>query len=464
MKRPDPSRYPGGRRSGKTLVTFALLLPLLLGMVGLAIDGGLLLATQRQTQNAADAAALAAAVDLLNGAKVSAAQATGTSYVQTYNNMSNATVTINIPPGSGPHAGNSQYAEAIVSYPYTTSFIQLLKVNKNQTVTARAVAGYENVSSGEGVMTLGTNPQGGKGLQISGGASLSVNGGVTVDATGQAALSVSGGGTLSAMQVDVAGGTAGSSNVQSYPSGGGPSPLVDNTGVYTPDPYASMAAPTTSTGVTNTFYSYNSSTNTWSTASSAQNITISMPSAGTTVNIPAGIYGAITINGTGGGMVNFQSGGIFVLEGGKSNALDLTASGGTINGNGIMFYDAASNYDPVSGTDTGAGSSQFGGINISASGVNFSSLTSGPYNGFVFFMDRSNNGNSSANISIQGGSGGATVTGITYAPSAALSIAGSGTWNSEFIVNSMSISGQGTVTIQYSGQGKGLAPAVFLVE
>jgi Flp pilus assembly protein TadG len=442
---------------------FALLLPLLLGMVGLAIDGGLLLATLRQTQNAADAAALAAAVDVLNGATVSNAQATGKSYVTTYNSMSNATVTINIPPTSGPHSGSRHYAEAIISYPYKTSFIQLLKVGQNQTVTARAVAGYEVVTSGEGVITLDTNPQGGKGLQVSGGASLSVNGGVIVDATGNAALDVSGGGTVSAQQVTVSGGTSGASNVQSYPSGGGPSPLVDNTGVDVPDPLASLAVPTTSTGVTNTFYSYNSATNTWSTAASAQNISISMPSSGTTVTIPPGIYGAITINGSGGGTVNFQSGGIFVLEGGKTNALDITASSGTINGNGIMFYDTASTYDPTTGTDGNSGA-KYGGINISSSGVNFSPLTSGPYSGMVIFMDRSNTGNSTALISIQGGSSGAQVTGTTYAPTASLSISGSGSWNSQFIVGSMSITGQGTVTVNYNGSGTGLAPAVFLVE
>jgi hypothetical protein len=443
---------------------FALLLPLLLGMVGLAIDGGLLLATHRQTQNAADAAALAAAVDRLNGASVNSAQTTGTTYVQTYNGMSNATVTINIPPTSGPHSGDNHYVEAIVSYPYKTSFIQLLKVSQNQTVTARAVAGWEPVTSGEGVMTLGTNPQGGKGLQVSGGASLSVNGGVIVDATGSSALDVTGGGTISAQQVTVSGGTSGASSVQSYPNGGGPSPLVDNTGVNVPDPLASLNPPTTSTGVTNTFWNYNSSTNTWSTATSAQNISISMPPAGTTVTIPAGIYGAITINGSGGGTINFQSGGIFILAGGKTNALDITASSGTINGNGIMFYDTASNYDPTSGNDSGSGSSNFGGINISSPGVNFSGLTSGPYSGMVIFMDRQNTGNSTAVVSIQGGSSGAQVTGTTYAPTASLSISGAGTWNSQFIVDDMSITGQGTVTINYSGSRPGLAPEVFLVE
>ena len=47
-----------GRRPGKVLVLFTMLLPVLLGLVGLVVDGGLMMAAQRRVQNAADAAAL----------------------------------------------------------------------------------------------------------------------------------------------------------------------------------------------------------------------------------------------------------------------------------------------------------------------------------------------------------------------------------------------------------------------
>src|SRR5262249_44693648 len=136
-------------------------------------------------QNAADTAALAAAMDLLHGKTTGAATTTGTTYVQTYNNLADATVTINIPPASGPHAGNAAYVEAIVSYPYNTSFIQMVGVNRNQTVGARAVAGAEAVTSGQGMITLQQTPQAGQGLTVNGGATLAVNGGITVNSTGK---------------------------------------------------------------------------------------------------------------------------------------------------------------------------------------------------------------------------------------------------------------------------------------
>ena len=97
MIRHEPSRKPRARRSGRALIMFVLLMPVLLGMVGLTVDGGLMLVVYRQTQNAADAAALAAAVDLLKGKSSGAATTTAQTYIQTYNNMSSATVTVNTP-------------------------------------------------------------------------------------------------------------------------------------------------------------------------------------------------------------------------------------------------------------------------------------------------------------------------------------------------------------------------------
>src|SRR3954469_5721410 len=61
------SRKPSSSRPGKTLVMFALCLPVLLGMVGLVIDCGLSIAAQRAAQNAADAAAMAAAMAGFSG-------------------------------------------------------------------------------------------------------------------------------------------------------------------------------------------------------------------------------------------------------------------------------------------------------------------------------------------------------------------------------------------------------------
>ncbi len=53
-----------GRSSGQALVWFTVALPLFLSIAGLAIDGGVLLASRRQVQSVADGAARAGATRL----------------------------------------------------------------------------------------------------------------------------------------------------------------------------------------------------------------------------------------------------------------------------------------------------------------------------------------------------------------------------------------------------------------
>src|SRR2546423_1443476 len=111
MQPHQPPRLARPRRRGKSLAMLILLLPVLLGMTGLVIDGGMLMAAQRQTQNAADAAALGAAMDLYRGATSSAALTTANSFV-TNNGLSGVTLALNagstnalnIPPTQGPFA------------------------------------------------------------------------------------------------------------------------------------------------------------------------------------------------------------------------------------------------------------------------------------------------------------------------------------------------------------------------
>ena len=51
-------------RSGQALLWVAIMLPLFLAIIGLALDGGALFAARRQAQNAADAAARAGAQEI----------------------------------------------------------------------------------------------------------------------------------------------------------------------------------------------------------------------------------------------------------------------------------------------------------------------------------------------------------------------------------------------------------------
>jgi Flp pilus assembly protein TadG len=452
MRRPQPSRHPGQNRRGQTLVMFALILPLLLGMVGLAIDSGLLLATYRQTQNAADTGALAAAVDLFNGKTTAVAQATATSYVQTYNNLSGATVAINIPPLSGPHIGSSYYAEAVVSYPYNTSFIQLLGVSKTQTVTARAVAGYHNAQA-SGVLALLQVPTNGvpAGISVVGGAVLKVDGGIIDNSTDPSvALTVNNGGSVSALTVSVSGGVSGSSSVTNYTNGGA-TPLTQNTGVDYTDPLASMPVPTTSNGVVNTNYGTLSGSGAQTLTSSATPSAVNVNN-GNSASLVPGIYASISIQG--GSTVTFAPG-IYILAGGGMNV----GNGATVSGSGVMFYNTSATYNPVTGADgSGANTGQLnlnGGVSFNISGI-----TSGPFAGILVFQDRAN----FTQLVLNNGSSSPSTTSTYYAPTANLNIAGGATYDSPFVVGSMTLSNGVVVNVSPPNIAAPYANLVFMVE
>src|SRR5665811_191390 len=94
MLHPESIRSVGQKRSGKAMFLFVLVLPVLLGMLGLVLDGGLMMVASRQARNAAYAAARAAALDKLRGATDATALATANSFLTT-NGLSGVTLTLN---------------------------------------------------------------------------------------------------------------------------------------------------------------------------------------------------------------------------------------------------------------------------------------------------------------------------------------------------------------------------------
>jgi Flp pilus assembly protein TadG len=468
------SRGGAHRREGKILAMFGLLGPVLVGMLGLVVDFGLMMSQFRQAQNAADAGAMAAAWDLLRGRSSSTATTTATTFVQNYNGLSGASVTVNIPPTSGNYQGNSAAAQVIVSVPMTTLFVQVLGVSSTQTVSAKAVAAYEPVTAGEGVGVL--DPTAVPGLDsTSNNTYLKVNGRVTVNSTASAAptgsVSVGHLGGVQATFLRTVGGI--SSTDQTY--------ITDYTtgqqlsSLYTgqtpePDPLINLPTPTTSNGVVLVYPNYNNSGTRLSDASSPQALTTT---GNTNITLVPGIYSSISLNG---GTATFQSG-IYVIAGGG-----LTLKGATITGTGVMFYNTGkdynpstgapdntdvTNYNPVSSSVTvpTTNNSNFGGIGISPSSgatINLtpSTTSTDPFRGMLLYQRRGNNQAASVN----GSSGTLNFNGTIYAQWAKFTVAGNGSYNAQFIVGSLKVTGGGSMTVNYSGQNLGKANEVFLVE
>jgi Flp pilus assembly protein TadG len=486
-------------------VIAVLIAPALIGMIGLIVDGGLLMAAYRQTQNAADAAALAAAMDMLQGSSTSTARTTAQSFVND-NGLSailtlngGSTNALNIPPKDpgntgSPYKNNSNYAEVILSQTVHTLFIQILGINSSQTVTARAVAGYEPVGAGEGVMVLDPTVSAGI-TAISNNVQLIVNGDITINANGQglnqygATVGTGTGGaalttanstravpTIIATQIFSVGGTTNLGNIATYdstyagfynPNNLNPSgvPLFAPSGIA-PDPLISLVTPTTANGVTNVYPSYNRGTKTWSTtATSPQSLTFNN---GDNVTVPLGIYSDITISN---GATVTLSPGITVIAGSGG----LTMHGGTLQdlGKGVMIYNTASTYNPTTGApDSSDGSTKptstvGGGVTIDGSStINVSPLTSGTFSGMVFYQRRGDN----ASLSVTGNSSNINFTGTggqvstLYAKWANFTLAGTGKYNAQFLVGTMTINGGASVTINATGKLNGRGNLVFLVE
>src|SRR5690348_12550488 len=108
-------------RRGTVAVLVAVSLTVLVAVTAIALDGGLLLDSRRRAQAGADAAALAAAADLFKQYPVNGGTDPGGTAQHTAKSTAAAngfqdgdgddTVTVNIPPASGPFAGQAGYVE-----------------------------------------------------------------------------------------------------------------------------------------------------------------------------------------------------------------------------------------------------------------------------------------------------------------------------------------------------------------
>jgi hypothetical protein len=477
------------RRKGYALVWFALLLTLLVGMVGLVIDSGWLVSTYRQARNAADAAALAAAMELFRGKDDDAARAAAEQFIQTC--LAGATLEeFNHPPLRGYYTVEqidedeaAKYVEVILTYEVPNFFIHVLPgMAQTSTVRARAVAGFEARAQGEGAIVL--DPTRRPGLSVSGGGTLRVDGAVLVNSRhpgydqyhtwlggnpGHAAKA-SNNSTVYARYIQVAGGVDWVDNFHNIdPSG--PHPLFAGAPIQR-DPLRDLPVPDGSNGADLT------------------------PRGAVEVNnnsvkpfyLSPGIYDDILI--TQGAEAIFNPG-IYILRPNKPNKGLRINGSATVTGSGVMFYVTGSNYlnngagyydalddalndqldGPLPPTPGSLGSSpdpgkvDFAAIDINATSARVTLTgindTSSQFHDILFFQRRRNmnaariQGNAGKNV---------TLGGAIYAKWANFTLSGGGRYDATFVVGSMDISGQGTVTINGTGRNFGVANQVFLVE
>src|SRR4051812_13638289 len=118
--------------SGQILILAALVQVVLLALVGFAVDYGVMLVEKTQLQNALDAASLAGARSLVDGANpgVAAAQATVTQYLQLHGYTANAQTTIAVTFPPSPGTGAIESVRIVVSRVRPTYFIKLVGITQ----------------------------------------------------------------------------------------------------------------------------------------------------------------------------------------------------------------------------------------------------------------------------------------------------------------------------------------------
>ena len=420
MKLRTPARRGGTRREGTVIVVVAVSLIALLGFVALSLDGGMLMDKRRQAQGASDAAALAAAGDLyanwwttssaygaqykgLDPAGTAKAAAKAAAAANGYvDGVDGCTVTVNIPPLSGPFIGKACHTEVIISHSQPQYFSRLFG-STTVAYGARSVSRGRRGGINDAIICL--DPTGKGALTAGGNAVIQVTGApIQVNSNNAEAMTTNGGNATMTADQFLVGGNPGFSGV------GFTGTIVPNSEPI-PDPLASLPIPSTSGMVVRRTNKLQHSGN-------------------STINLSPGVYrGGISITG---GTVNLAPG-IYYMDGGGFSV----GGNGNLNGTGVLIYNA-----PQSNSDT---------ISLAGGGgITLSPMLTGPYQGILLFQDRT----STAPVSVSGnGSVPMTITGTFYAASAELSVTGNGTNDvigSQYISYDLKLGGNGSYFCSWS--------------
>lgn len=148
----------------------------LIAMTGLAIDGGSAFADRRHAQNAADNAALSAALAMVEGEDLYAAAYNVTNANGYDNNGTSNVVEVYNPPVSGPYAGNNEYVQVIITSHVPTSLAKVIGWNEltNRVEAVARGKPSEKAEMFDGHAVVALDPDACKAMTFQGNADLTV--------------------------------------------------------------------------------------------------------------------------------------------------------------------------------------------------------------------------------------------------------------------------------------------------
>jgi putative Flp pilus-assembly TadE/G-like protein len=389
-------------RSGNYLILTALLLPVLVGAMGVATDVGVWLYARQSLQGAADSAAFSAATAGNSVNPVTEANAIAASY-GFVNGAGGVAVTVHRPPQTGRYISTADAVEVVIQQPQALFFTGMWLSNPPiASARAVAVAGKAN-----GCVLALSNSAGGA-ITVQGNASVALNGcGLYANSNSSSALTVGGTGSVTALSVGVVGGISGRSNISSERIATGASPIAD--------PYADVSLPPPGPCTKQRTRMVIKSNTTIGPNTYCEGITVH---SGATLTLTDGIYyldrGTLTVNG-GASLISNKNVTIVFTSSTGSNWADAKINGGAV--------------------------------------VDLRPLTTGPTAGIVFFGDR--NMPTDTKFDLEGGAS-QTLGGAIYLPRGQIKMAGGAsvtTGCTQVIGDTIRFTGNSSLAIDCSASG-----------
>jgi hypothetical protein len=451
----SPSPAPRTRR-GAIAVKVAFCMPVFVGIVAMAVDGGLLFDKRRQAQSAADAAAMAAACELYKTYTSPFASARGvdTSDQKAVNHARAiaaangfvhdpdggvCTVEVNIPPTSGavaamPAGDQKGFAEVIITYNERRRFSSIFG-GGDVPVRARAVAKGTWEPARVGILIL--DPTGARALTVTGnGQGIAQNAPVIVNSNhATEALYASGtGASITAPQYNVVGGYTGTPSIH-FPGG----PITTGT-LPMPDPFRNIPQPDP-TGMP--------------ARSKATSSVVNLGSGNLLYTLQPGVYdGGLLFSGK---ESVVMTPGIYYMRGNSSGGGFKFSGQGSLTATGVMVFN-----DRGTNTVTNEGSTAFPSVSISGQGaVAWTPPTDGTYRGMTLFQARGQ-----TMTGYIAGGGAMNIAGSFYFPNALLDIAGGGsnTIGTQMVTWRLLIRGNGVFTTPWSPNNARPIRELMLIE
>jgi len=367
-----------GDTEGSTAVLVGVLLPVMIGAMGLGAETGYWFLLQRELQHTADASVHAAAIrrragddeDLLRAAAIDVAGKAGF-------NQAQGSFELYWPALTGPSAGAPDTVEVVLARTTPRLFSAIFN-DEPVKMRARAVA---RITLGSDACVLALAPSVPAALRVASSARVVLECDAASDSMEADSFSVEGNGALSAHCASTVGGAYVNEQVTLSEC-----EAVREYASVVPDPYREIAEPS----VPSTCNSNNRN------LGNPQTTTTVQPSSTIVSGLPVYRFcNGLSLKGT----VTFEPG-LYIISGGDFEA----NAGAIINGNGVTFYIANPNKVQLNGHAQ----------------LHLAAPTSGELSGILFFGSR----NAHDLVHRVNGTSGSVIQGAIYAPTTSVDYTG----------------------------------------